>query len=137
MWSRKPTGQICGAGCIGCWLPTRFILTGGIGRVVICFRVVRLFSTDPNLYLKLGRLGSADKEKVLGCCIFASPFFPRHLSPPALSGGRGWGDCVAGRVSCFAVRGSCVVSRGSDVLAASSSDVGRSCFHAENGGSLL
>src|SRR5205809_6437474 len=64
--------------------------------------------TDPNLYLKLGRLGSADKEKLLGCCIFASPFFPRHLSPPALSGGRGWGDCVAGRGSCIAGRGSCI-----------------------------
>src|SRR5437762_13703429 len=68
--------------------------------------------TDPNLYLKLGRLGSADKEKVLGCCIFASPFFPRHLSPPALSGGRGWGDCVAGRGSCVAGRGSRVAGRG-------------------------
>src|SRR5206468_8978590 len=31
---------------------------------------------SPILYLKLGRLDLADKEKVLGCCISSSPSFP-------------------------------------------------------------
>lgn len=37
---------------IGCWLPTRFILTGGIVGVVICFRVVtRVFLVQEGDYL--------------------------------------------------------------------------------------
>ncbi len=63
--------------------------------MVICFGVVRLFSTDPNLYLKLGRLGSADKEKLLGCCIFASPL----LSPALITACFVWGSGM-GRLGC-------------------------------------